>query len=371
MIKIKKLIKEVHDVETLRPRDVFNFYYLWHTAVNQPQLVETPYGEEVMGYYLAQFKEKYVRLFTRLVIKQLSKYVARNRVDPDFPRDQLTVGTTPLKGKELAGLMKKTFRSDMQRRNDRWNEVADAVANLETSKSPKDIFLWINQLNNAVHNTQTKMLDKFPNYYSELKRAFDVVDRATNIEMLKTSVDKDIRDLQDQEVQAESNQPYQIAHGRYAQEAGATPLTEGDLGKIILKTKRDKIPLKKRDFDLYDATYGSPKRIPPNRPPDKPIKPMIKLDEPKPEKTPKYEPFLEESNTVRVSKADRHNIIFMTGLKQAVQDKTNNVKRNLRGDPEDFVRGYEMVKRDSWWNKFNNKLTQWASDFGHSYGKRF
>lgn len=79
---------------------------------------------------------------------------------------------------------------------------------------------------------------------------------------------------------------------------------------------------------------------------------------------------MNESNIVKVSKADRENILFMTGVKTGVKDKADGINRDLEGYAEDFVRGYKIVPRDSWWNKANAKLTQWAADLGNSYGRR-
>jgi len=195
MIQFRKLVKEIHDVETISAKDIFNFYYLWHFAVNEPKLANTSYSKEVIGYYTQQFKQKYLRLFSKLLYKQLAKYVSRGRVEPDFPTQMVTPSASP---KDLAMMMKKTFRSDMKRHNDRWDLICDFTENLSNSTSAKDIFTWVNQLNNAVHNTKTNVLDKFPNYYSELVKAFDTVAKAKNMETLKGFVDKDIRDLQNQ-----------------------------------------------------------------------------------------------------------------------------------------------------------------------------
>jgi hypothetical protein len=199
MIKLKSLLKEADDnPNALTPRTIFNFYYLWWTAVNQPSLVQTNYGREIMGYYLPQFKAKYVKLFTILLQKQIQKYINRKRIDPDFPQiDVNTITDT----KELLNLIKKTFRTDMHRRNDNWIRMGEFLDKLASASSSKDIFVYVNQLNNVVHNTGQKMIDKFPNYSTELHRAFNVVDKSRNPELLKNLVDKDLRDLWNQEEQ--------------------------------------------------------------------------------------------------------------------------------------------------------------------------
>ena len=79
---------------------------------------------------------------------------------------------------------------------------------------------------------------------------------------------------------------------------------------------------------------------------------------------------LNEDNTVLVSKADRQNPDFMSGLKQGVYDKAHDVSNSLEGHSDDFIRGYKTVKRPGWWDNFNAWLTQRAADLGNSYGKR-
>jgi hypothetical protein len=79
---------------------------------------------------------------------------------------------------------------------------------------------------------------------------------------------------------------------------------------------------------------------------------------------------LQEGDTIKVSKADRENVAFMSGVKLAVQDKAQDHKRDISQLPPDFQRGYKTVKRTSWWEKANDRLTQWVSSLGTSYGNR-
>jgi len=193
MIKLKSLLKE--NSGNLSSKTIFDFYYLWYLYTNNPILFESNYGKFILENYTEEFKKICVDLFKKLVYKQIVKYVQRNRIDIDFPKGQPTGNTS---SKDLLLLMKKTFRSDMKRRNTRWEGVAESVANLENSNSPKDIFLWVNQLFNAVHNTETKVMDKFPNYYSELLKAFDIV-RDHNPQHWKQFVSSDIRQIENQD----------------------------------------------------------------------------------------------------------------------------------------------------------------------------
>lgn len=310
MTTLKKLLNEgLESVELLTPKDIYNFYFLWWTAVNQPKLISTNYGKEIMDYYLQQWKVKYTKAFKKLVAKQIAKYIQRGRVDPDFPKDA-AAKLDSMSSSQLQSLMAKTFRSDMQRRNDRWELVADFVTKLESASTPKDIFVYVNQLNNAVHNTQTKVMDKMPNYHSELMKAFDVVDKAKSPQLqLKGLVDKDIRDLWNQEEQGDPHE--------YDPNQGPERYTE----RIMMREGLEKV---------------------------------LRMNE----------------ASVKISKADRENVAFMTGLKDAVRDKGTETKRDLSAENSDYVRGYNTIPKEGLWDKWNDKFTRWAADFGNSYGSR-
>lgn len=208
MAKLKSLIKEIHDTGTIYPRDVFNLYYLEFVSSRYPEVVKTPYGREIQSYYLGALKDKYLKLFKYLLLKQISKYVSRKRVDPDFDASMLKPDAS---AHDLKVMMAKTFRSDMQRRNTVWNAVADYTDGLEHATSPAQIFVNINGLNNAVHNTGGKILldpMKISNF-SELRKAFETADKVKSSaqwELLKGLVDKDIRDLLNQDTMEEGKQ---------------------------------------------------------------------------------------------------------------------------------------------------------------------
>lgn len=397
MIKFKHLINEVHDANTLKAKDIFNFYYLWHAAVNDPASVNTPFGKEVLNYYLGQFKTKYVNLFSKLMAKQIQKYAERKRHDPDFQMPQNLEGQSP---DALLALIKKTFRTDMQRRNDKWEMVGEFVVNLAKASRPKDIFVWINQLNNAVHNTQAKVMDKFPNYYTELNGAFDVLAKSKNIEMLKNFVDKDIRDLKNQEGPTNpADYPKDYDRDQMSEGLEKIVMNPDALSKLkgpaappssfatnqspIVKKKGEKDDLDKdappelklsalENVEIDTAFYGN-KKVSDQTPAPKPMfKPLIKKKEDEKDPKNKTDHFklgsLQEAlDTGEVSTNDKDNIAFMSGLKIGVQDKNSGRKRNLKSYPPDFARGYNMVKREGWWNRFNDKLTSWASSIGHSF----
>lgn len=257
----------------LSPRDIYNFYFLWTIQSYHPELLRTDYGKFIKDEYLNNFKAKYMAIFKRLLFEQIKKYVSRGRIDPDFPVDKLTPEASAT---ELQALMQKTFRSDMKRRNDVWNMAAEFLTNLEKAKD-KDIFLWINQLNNAVHNTNTQILGKVSH---DLVHAYDMTDKAHSYKDYQQFVDKDLRQLLSQETE------------------------------------------------------------------------------------------LQESNTVQIHKVDRNNPDFMKGLTQGAIDKRDNGNTDLKDKSEDFKRGYltakPPVRKDSWYDRMNNKVTGWLADLGNS-----
>lgn len=203
MILLKTLISEELVGEKLSAGDVYNFYYLWYISNTVPKAVSTDYGREVMKTYIRALKDKYVRLFKDILVKQLIKYIKRKRVDSDLFLYPINISSNQISTSELKKLMNKTFRSDMKNRNDQWNMVADFVDKLNSSTMTADMFIYINQLNNAVHNTGTTIMRKFYNFNNELRPAFDMVDKIrsdNHWELLKKLVsNKDIRDLLDQD----------------------------------------------------------------------------------------------------------------------------------------------------------------------------
>lgn len=231
----------------------------------------------------------------------------------------------------------------MKRRNDSWIMIAEFNDNLSKSNSTKDIFLWVDRCNSAIHNTGTSILGKIS--YG-LVSTYDTIHKQSP-QYWKQFVDKDIRDLKDQHEDMTPPEGY-----------------DGQIGEGLEKI------LKGKDHDVYDATHNTTP-IPKTDAIGIHPKPMIRVDEPdaKPDKGDGEFPLgaLEEG----IAPEDRENVAFMSGVKMAMTDKVQNKTRNLNGLPEDFIRGYKTVKQSSWWDKANAKLTSWAADLGNSYGKRF
>lgn len=276
MIKLKSLLSE--SVSSISPKDIFNFYYLFSVASYHSQAMQSDYGKFICDEFLKNFRKKYTILFKKLMYEQLEKYVRRGRIDSDFPKEKMADGVSTLNSSELLTLMKKTFRSDMKRRNDVWIMAGEFLSNLESAQTSKDIFIWIDRLNSTVHNTQTLILGKKS---PELVMAYDKVHNAKSINDYVQFVDKDIRDLLDQEVTTEAKKQ------------------------------------------------------------------------------------------ITISDEDRVNPAFMSGVKDAVKDKNRGEHpRDLEGHSSDYIRGYEVIPRESMWDKVNARLTQWAGEFGKSYGNR-
>jgi hypothetical protein len=193
-MNLKNLIREIHDGLTIYPSDMYNLYYLEYLYSTQPDLFKTDYGEFILHTYTQALKKKYLTVFKQLLAEQLAKYVSRQRIDPDFNAKAIHPTANAA---TLLDLMRKTYRSDMKRRNDVWIHIAEFVQRLENSKASADIFVAISMLNNAVHNTNTSVLGKIDHSH-ELVSAFERAKNAKSINDYEKFVDKDLRRLRSQ-----------------------------------------------------------------------------------------------------------------------------------------------------------------------------
>jgi hypothetical protein len=166
----------------ITPQMIYNFYYIYFKFQQNPKVskIILDYIKEIQNIYLTQFKG--------LIINQIKKYIGRRRIDTDFPVD-IKLDNESLE--MLDKLMKKSFRSDMQRRNNVWNQLTEFLAKLDKAKDIKDILFFIDRVNNCVHNTKEITLIKFINGY-ELLDAFDFAHKSTP-EQLKDKVEMEIR----------------------------------------------------------------------------------------------------------------------------------------------------------------------------------
>jgi len=387
----------------ITPKDIYNFYFLFSINSYNPEYVKTDYGKFIEKEYLNYFKEKYVLLFKKILYDQIKKYVSRGRIDPDFSKEKLS--NPSLDSSELLNLMSKTFRSDLIRRNDAWMLVGKFLQNLENSINSKDIYIYIDRLNNLTHHTGGKVLGKVS---YDLVKAYDKVHNAKSIKELVPLVDKDLRRLASQDLYEHMIKlkkllpenikldPDMLAN---LNKPAGTPGSEATHQQKSFKDKEatkhkksDKKDDKKSPSELelgpldeagdFDFFGTANKRIDVNTPVGKSTsgEPVFgrkwnkdkdkNKSKPDDKKTPRELDLGPLQEALQISLKDRGNLEFMTGLKQAVQDKAKEIKRELEGYPEDFIRGYKTVKRPGAWDKLNQRLTQWASDLGQSYGRR-
>lgn len=139
------------------------------------------YGNQLENYekselqtFLKNLKQKYLTTYRQLVVGQLSKYLSRGRTDKIYTAEHLNSANFS----NLDLYMKSTYRSDMKRRNTRWEELTESLANLEKSNTTKTMLFHMDRVNNACHNIQTsadeyeKTMLKLPNGH-ELIQALD------------------------------------------------------------------------------------------------------------------------------------------------------------------------------------------------------
>lgn len=189
MIKLRYLLNEIIS-GVISSSDIYNFYFLYYHSQHEPQLLQTQYGKEMERQYLTSIKEKYVATFKELLVEQINKYISKQRVDSDFPVKKVSSKDS---AETLAFLMSKTFRTDMKRRNDVWNIAAKATADLEKINNPKSMYLPINALNMAIHNTNTLILGKLATGIN-LERALDACAKV-DPKYYVGNVSKDLRDI--------------------------------------------------------------------------------------------------------------------------------------------------------------------------------
>lgn len=193
-MKLKNLIREIHDGHMIYPSDIYNLFFLEVLYFDQPQLFKSEYGEFILHTYTTALKSKYLSVFKHLLAAQLTKYFNLHRTDQDFNSKSISPNAN---ASVLLDLMKKTFRTDMTRRNTVWELIAEYTMKLEQSKGLKEVFTYINMLNNCIHNTGGKVLGKVSNG-NDLLQSFDMVTNAKSIEQYEKFVDKDIRRLKSQ-----------------------------------------------------------------------------------------------------------------------------------------------------------------------------
>lgn len=156
------------EAENLSPTDIYDFYFLY-TGLSYGQI--NLQDHNLADFYLREIRDNYLQSFGTILYNQLKKYVSRRRVDSSFDASRLN----PRDFGALKELMQLTYRSDMRRRNEVWNSIADYVYKLSQTNNMRDICYIIDRINNAVHNTHELVLDKLGPAFLQ---AYDVVHRA-------------------------------------------------------------------------------------------------------------------------------------------------------------------------------------------------
>jgi hypothetical protein len=156
------------EADNLSPTDIYDFYFLC-TGLSYNQIDVKDYN--LAEFYLREIKDNYLRTFGNMLAEQIKKYYSRKRVDPNFNISQLNAGDFA----GLKALMAQTWRSDMRRRNEVWNSLADYVYKLSMTNNARDICSILDRINNAVHNTEEIMLSKLGHSFQQ---AYDNVHRS-------------------------------------------------------------------------------------------------------------------------------------------------------------------------------------------------
>jgi len=164
------------------PQLIYDFYYtsfLFHEASTNEKTKSSIYA------ITRNIAENYFSLYKPIIVDQIKKYVKRDRVDKDFPKNE-DLNSASLE--RLNELMNKTFRSDMHRRNNVWNFLTKHIAKLEEiyknqAETTKIIF-EIDRVNNTTHNTVELIFSKFNNY-RELQKAFDTCHKVKHYKELE------------------------------------------------------------------------------------------------------------------------------------------------------------------------------------------
>ncbi len=187
----------------ITPDIICSFYYI-NTGLQNDQIPEENLQKAV--FIIQEIGELYVTVFTQVFIEQLEKYYGTGayvgryakqggvpRVDlvggkPEIPIEVIKKATPHEKPKLIARAMTTTYRSDMKRRNDLWNDASEFYMQLaQTIENAigaskgigeqglihygKHIGFLIDRLNNAVHHTGGSMMEKLPGITNKGLRA--------------------------------------------------------------------------------------------------------------------------------------------------------------------------------------------------------
>ena len=146
------------------PKDIYSFYYVCLVTNKEQPIIQE---------FITHLRQTYLNVFSVVIKDQLAKYQKLQRVDPDFDGSIINNDIN-----NLSVLMKKTFRSDMVRRNDRWNLLTELLITLNKTTNLPQVLFIIDRINNVVHNTGETMLTKLNNGH-QLLQVFNLCHNAT------------------------------------------------------------------------------------------------------------------------------------------------------------------------------------------------
>ena len=167
----------------LTPQDIYNFYFLEYMNSNN-QIID----KSGLVAYLNQLKNKYLKLLKPIIVNQIQKYINRGRVDDDLTK--VDDGETL---QSLLNKMKKTYRSDMSRRNNNWENILTQLLQLQKSSDVKQIIHGLDRVNNAIHNTGQTVLTKLSDGYT-LMNALEKAHNIKDIQQLQRLTDTKVTD---------------------------------------------------------------------------------------------------------------------------------------------------------------------------------
>jgi hypothetical protein len=172
-------LEEVDGKPYFPPETVFQTYYALWLGQNYGS---DPEVKSVLSSVAESLRDEYLEGYGDVVRTQLRKYYGRDRVDDDFNAKDINSDRFNV----LDGLMKKTYRSDMRRRNKRWIMLTEYLDKLsQRNLSYMDMLLTMDRINNVVHNTGEVMLTKFENS-KELLQAFNKAHHISDIKEFRS-----------------------------------------------------------------------------------------------------------------------------------------------------------------------------------------
>lgn len=171
-------------------RDIYSFYYLTYLYQTNRLNMLDEYTHFVVEDFLLDLKRIYLKVFTDLVREQLIKYNDAGRVQ--LPLSKSIIKTAHIY--DLASIMVSTYRSDMKRKNTRWQQLCNLLIDLNYTAQLSSIIHYIDRINNVVHNSKNLILDKLPDSF-HLLQAFQTCHQAKHPDEFKDLTYKDIRTL--------------------------------------------------------------------------------------------------------------------------------------------------------------------------------